>query len=123
MDTVVDELVVLERRCAAGADLLETEEVKRQLSAIADAAAEFARSWSGSCIGYHSCIYYGEYEPVPAGAVFSREWGLMSVRFSNPTRGEWRERPYEEAVDAVLARAGKPDFKMLDRISKEAGGF
>lgn len=119
MDSLIDELVAIERRCRRGAALLEEAETKKTLQAILDAADEVERSWSGSWLGYQSCVYYADFEPRPPGAVFSTQWGFSGPSVLSPTRGAWLEYPREEVVAEVLRRAGNPDLEDLDRIGNK----
>ena len=42
---------------------------------VIEAADKIGRAWSGSNLGFHSCIYYINFEAPPPGAHFSSEWG------------------------------------------------
>lgn len=44
-------------------------------------------SWSGSCFGYHSRLYYGNFEKPPRDEQFSVEWAESTV-FRNTGRKE-----------------------------------
>ncbi len=50
-------------------------EVKEPLERLEEAAIRIGKAWSGSCLGYHSRIYYRDLTPPPPGAHFSSEWG------------------------------------------------
>lgn len=52
-------------------------------------------SWSGSFLGYHSCVYYEGLRPKPPGAHFDQQWGFQD-RYSNSSTGEWVEYDYRE---------------------------
>jgi predicted nucleotide-binding protein len=86
-----------------------SEEVTTPLRRLWESATSIARAWSQSPIGYHSRVYYADFESPPAGARFSKEWGFMEM-FSNETRGDWHEYTFEEVVDAVKDRADSPDL-------------
>ena len=45
------------------------------------AAAEVAKAWSGSNMGYHSCVYYQDFEVPPPGVHFS-SGGVLGRRRS-----------------------------------------
>ncbi len=58
-------------------------------------------SWSGSCIGYHSKLYYGDFERPSRGEKFSVEWGGI-----NSLLEAWRERTAEEVKIAIAQLVG-----------------
>jgi hypothetical protein len=60
-----------------------------EANALIKSATKIAKSWSGSWLGYHSRVYYKNFETPPVGAVFSQEWGLIDS--SMGTKGVWRE--------------------------------
>ena len=39
------------------------------LSKMEDVANSAAKAWSGSCLGYHSRVYYKDLQPAPPGAI------------------------------------------------------
>jgi predicted nucleotide-binding protein len=87
--------------------------------ALGDAAVAASRSWSGSPIGYHSRVYYGDLAEPPPGAHFSSEWGFTEA-YSNPTQGDWREYAHRDVVAEVRRRAGNPDLSAAREVSKNA---
>jgi predicted nucleotide-binding protein len=90
------------------------------LDKLTKAAEEVGRSWSGSWLGYHSRVYYKDLRPVPPGARFSMEWGLMETCSFRETVGEWAEYDFESVVDAINRMAGNPDVEKFSALSKEA---
>jgi predicted nucleotide-binding protein len=70
------------------------EKYKPLLRQAAEETIPYQRSWSGSNIGYHSCVYYSGLKSPPPGAHFSKEWGLMDT-FSEGSRGDWQEFQYD----------------------------
>lgn len=85
---------------AVGDDVVAGEKLTR----LADAAAEVGRSWSGSSLGYHSCVYYAGLAQPPPGSHFSQEWGLQGM-FQGST-GDWRECRYGDVYDHIIESAG-----------------
>ena len=73
---------------------VNTEKMKAACDKIRD-------SWSGSCIGYHSKLYYGDFEKPPRGKKFSVEWGGR-----NGLSEAWRERTAEEVKTAIAQLVG-----------------
>jgi hypothetical protein len=82
-------------------------------------ANEIGRAWSGSWLGYHSRVYYANFEVPPPGAEFSQEWGLHAG-FSMGTRGEWTEYPFDDVVEFIENEAGNPNFDDLVVESQKA---
>ena len=74
-ETLKPELTGLQQKCAA----------------ITKAAETIAQSWSGSSMGYHSELYYRNFERPPLGAEFSPEWGGI-----HGIPAGWQKRPSDE---------------------------
>lgn len=87
--------------------------------ALIEAASEIGKSWSGSWLGYHSRIYYENFETPPPGAAFSQEWGLIHS-FSMGSRGAWREYRFDDVVSLINERAGNPSTDNLNELRKKA---
>lgn len=92
--------------------------IEAALASLEDAASEAAKAWSGSSIGFHSCVYYEDLRPPPPGAHFSQEWGFLG-QFQGTT-GNWREYPYDVIRDHVLGAAGNPDLSAAEALADEA---
>ena len=90
------------------------------LDKLMKAAEEVGKSWSGSWLGYHSRIYYKDFQPVPPGARFSIEWGFMETHFIRETVGEWAEYEFEGVVEAIYEMAGNPNCDKVKEISAQA---
>jgi len=88
------------------------------LKRLSDAAQKFSKAWSGSNFGYHSCIYYKDFQPPPPGAHFSAEWGFLG-RFQGTT-GEWVEFQRDEVQAAMRQLAGDPNTEPLKVRAGEA---
>lgn len=50
-------------------------DLQKQSEKLSKAAQEVGESWSGSAIGYHSELHFGNFQKPPLGARFSPEWG------------------------------------------------
>ncbi|HSH59119.1 MAG TPA: TIR domain-containing protein [Acidimicrobiales bacterium] len=92
--------------------------VQEPLQALEDAAAQVAKAWSGSSIGFHSCIYYAGLELPPPGAHFSQEWGFLGM--FQGTTGDWHEYPYDAVRDHIFAQAGHPDLSAPRDLAADA---
>src|SRR5947199_10808767 len=85
------------------------------LKRVRDSANEVGRAWSGGWLGYHSRVYYTNFQPVPAGAHFSTEWGFDTSYVTHPTIGEWSEFTFDEVRGHIFAVAG---VKSLDEAEE-----
>lgn len=86
---------------------------------LTEACSKVGGAWSGSWFGYHSRVYYRNFQQPPAGARFSSEWGFMQV-FGNATVGDWVEYPYEEVIDAIEQTAGNADLTEAEAYATRA---
>ena len=93
----------IEGKCLKTFD--EIVEVSKNLDTVCE---EIKESWTGSCIGYHSKLYYGNFEKPPRDESFSIEWGGI-----NGFSKRWIERTPTEVKGEIESRMGK-DFKMDD---------
>lgn len=91
----------------------------KDLDNLKNAANEAGRAWSGSWLGYHSRVYYADLEPVPPGARFSIEWGLMELYANEGTVGRWCEYDFESLKEGIKQRSGIQDIKVLRDASGE----
>ena len=108
--TAHEELFQLIEPLSAAASEIERDEISQPLSALRTAVAEVDRAFSGSWLGYHSRVYYENFQAPPPGAHFSQEWGLMDTFGSMGSVGRWREYPFNEVKQHVLRLAGNPDL-------------
>jgi hypothetical protein len=94
------------RTVAARDEANDVLEPLRSLMAAADAAAA---AWSGSPIGYHARVYYLDFEKVPPGARWSKEWGFYPA-ISNEGHGDWREYAPGRGLEIrdAYAASGRP---------------
>jgi predicted nucleotide-binding protein len=99
---------------------LPTEELAK-LEALASAATGVAAAWSGSTIGFHSRVYYDNFQVPPPGAHFSSEWGFNGM--FQGTTGEWRECVYTHVIDIIESRAGSPDLSNARMLAEAAREF
>src|SRR5437899_307436 len=97
----------------------ERPNITEPVSRLETAAEQAHAAWSGSWFGYHSRVYYQDFQTPPAGARFNIEWGFMPA-FSNTTRGDWVELTYEDAIAGIKRSAGDPDLAPGDRIAEKA---
>lgn len=116
MASLLEEVEVL---LDTAAEAIDHPVVIEQLTKMATAAADVARSWSQSNLGYHASVYYQGFKVPPPDRRFSREWGLSGVgMFSPPTQG-WARRSHDEVVEFIYERAGHPDANELKTASDQ----
>lgn len=120
-DTVstASDLMSVARTLRDAADPGSDEEIRQPLDSLRDAALDVGAAWSGSALGYHARVYYGDFDAVPPGAGFSSEWGFQDA-FSNYTRGDWREYAHKDVVAEIRRRAGNPDLAAVRARSTAA---
>ena len=95
----------------------EDPAVQVQINLLRDAASKAGKAWSGSSLGYQSRVYYTDLQPVPPGAHFSQEWGLMDVY--QGTTGDWQEFSYDEVYNYIVTSSGA-NITAAERLAAEA---
>jgi hypothetical protein len=60
-------------------------------------------SWSGSNLGYHADLYYGDFQRPPLAARFNPEWGAY-----NGLPAGWNDRDLAEVRAAIEQLTGVP---------------
>ena len=118
---VFEELFEVAKKLDVAATLSDSEELAKPLQALAEAAHEVGRAFSGSWLGYQSRVYYQGLVPPPPGANFSQEWGLDDVSYVGlGSRGEWREYQFDQVVTVIRQRAGNPDLTPAKNAAEQA---
>lgn len=95
--------------------------IAKPLQKVRDAANEVGTAWSGGWLGYHSRVYYAGFEPVPAGAHFSTEWGFDTSYVTHPTIGDWVEFTFDQVRDHIFAVAGVKSLDDAEEFAKKSG--
>jgi len=90
-----------------------SSELRAQSKRIRDAAAEVAQSWSGSYFGYHSELYYGDFEKPPIRNRFSPEWGGI-----NGIPAGWQSRAHDDVKSRIQQLAGSDLDSLEDETAK-----
>nr|VFK12129.1 MAG: Predicted nucleotide-binding protein containing TIR-like domain-containing protein [Candidatus Kentron sp. LPFa] len=106
-------------RCRAVADEIENGPFQEIIQRANDAVRTIERSFSGSWIGYHAYVYYLNFQPPPAGAHFSPEWGLKEAWPIDDTSGDWLEVPYEQVEAEFQRLTGDLDIAPLQKRANE----
>lgn len=76
------------------------------------------KAFSGSWLGYHSCVYYENLESPPVGAQFSPEWGLKEA-YGHGTLGDWCEYRADKLYDLLQRQIKSPSFAELGDTANE----
>ena len=83
-----------------------------KLDALEKAAKTIGKAWSGSSLGYHSRVYYADFQPPSPRAIFNAEWGFAFQDtfgvgpLATDTRGDWREYDFDEVIQIIHKKAG-----------------
>lgn len=116
-----EELFKIADRLQAASESEALVEQEEALEALAGAAINAGRAFSGSWLGYHANVYYRDLATPPPGAHFSQEWGLKKMPGSSlGSRGEWVEIPFEEVIEKIRDEAGNPDLTAISQVAVEA---
>ena len=109
MTSLAADLLDVANSAADTRDILQEPSLKMALDAIRTAAINIGRSWSGSNIGYHACVYCIGLQPKPAHIQFSREWGLKETWPTHTPNDIWQIFDHDEVEIETLRRAGNPN--------------
>ena len=120
MDDFRDSLDRIKSTCSKIAAQFESSDVTESIKVLQEATSSAGKSWSGSWLGYHSRVYYNQLKPVPPGARFSQEWGLLD-RYSNDTIGEWHEYDFDVVYDALKSTSTNLSLEKLEELANNAG--
>lgn len=118
--TAYEELTHLIEALSAMASTIERNDISQSILALHAAVAEVDRAFSGSWLGYHSRVYYENFQSPPPGEHFSQEWGLMNILGSHGSAGSWQEYPAKDVRQYVLRLAGNPDLSQVETAAQSA---
>ena len=118
-----DDLYAVARKATERSKRLDDEAFSKPLADLKAVSERIGKSWSGSWLGYHSRVYYENFNTPPPGARFSQEWGFMDSHFIPGTRGKWQEYGFDDVVSHIMNEAGNPDLDVLDSIANETREF
>lgn len=96
------------------------------LNELIDKSYTINQSWSGSILGYHSKIYYKNFQMPPHGTYFSQDWGINNPNadflnnlswFPNSSIvgsvGDWREYEFEQVKNEILQNTNESKLQEL----------
>jgi hypothetical protein len=121
MSELADKLFATADRLDELVKRAESSAIAKPLQKVRDAANEVGRAWSSGWLGYHSRVYYANFQPVPAGAHFSTEWGFDTSYVTHPTIGEWDEFTFDEVRGHIFAVAGVKSLEDAEQFAKKSG--
>jgi predicted nucleotide-binding protein len=119
MNTISDELSEIAKQLDLVRVQFDSEEVRVPSQKIEESAKKIGKAWSGSWLGYHSRVYYRDFQPPPPGAHFSQEWGLRDVSFGD-TVGQWVEYDYDHVRKEIFDTAGNPSLQVGRKLAETA---
>lgn len=94
-------------------------DIKNSITNLEEAAVKIGKAFSGSWLGYHSCVYYNGLQPPPPGAHFSQEWGLNGDMWIGlGSTGDWQEYNADRIKEAILHQANVTN---MDEIRQKIG--
>jgi hypothetical protein len=76
-------------------------QLRKDAQALTDAARNVEQSFSGSDFGYHSELYYRDFEKPPLDRRFNVEWGFQI----GPQQG-WEQKTADEVKDRIEKLSG-----------------
>ena len=91
----------------------QLEHLDKIARAVREAGHQVSDSWSGSCFGYHSGLYYRNFEKPPFEDRFSVEWGCL-----DGVPDGWRDRTAEE-VKAEIERLSRASIEELEKVNAD----
>lgn len=118
-DQLATELRAIAETLRALATRGDADEIVKPLRRLLAAAEAVGASWSGSPLGYHARVYYAEFQKVPPGARWSKEWGFYPA-ISNEGAGDWREYSSDEVIAHIWTAAGDPNLEPIEKESEKA---
>lgn len=106
-----------------GAAFATDPDLLKPVKALEQAASSVGKSSGDSWLGYQSCVYYAGFNPPPAGAFFSSEWGLIETMTRLGSRGDWRVYTRDDVVAEIERRAGGADISQMEAAASAAAAF
>jgi len=91
-------------------------DIKAKCDRLFEESVKLAQAWSGSYFGYHSELYYGDFERPPLGRRFNPEWGGI---YGIPPG--WSQRQHDE-VKQQIEHSAQCTFVEVESKSKEMTG-
>ncbi len=65
MDDFSDTLERIKLACSEITEKFASAKITESIEKLQKSATQAGKSWCGSWLGYHSCVYYDQLQPVP----------------------------------------------------------
>ena len=104
--------------------LENTEEINISIiNNLISEANKYEESWSGSIFGYHSNVYYRDFQKPPVGCFFNQEWGLQREYYLKQlgfdSVGDWVEYERGSIQNRILDSVDEDKINVIIGISNE----
>ena len=121
VDHIIEGIATHVDLCEGVAKAFRSEQTRTALERMNEACENVGRAWSGSWLGYLSCVYSPEFTSTsPYGRRVPIETGSIPVGVLLPGFvGTWQERRFEDVVADIHTRAGEPDMGTIIRLSED----
>lgn len=91
----------------------DLERFSKHLLSLREKAEQLSDSWSGSWVGFHAFLYYGNFEKPTLRESFNVEWGSI-----NSFSDKWRERSFDEVKKKIEEGVVKTNFEYIFKAVK-----
>lgn len=108
---ILEELEEIKTKCEFS--LNEFESINADFTKVYNAIKNISKSFSGSWLGYHSNIYYIDFEEPPSSHKFNIMHGYTNSRMAS----HWKEFTFDEVNEEIIKKSGNVD---IDNIRKTA---
>lgn len=109
------ELLAARQRLLAYAESFDSAPEKNSLDAICSRSVEIGKSASGSWIGYHANIYYGDFAPPPPGVYFNVD-GNSAFSGQDPN---WIERSAAEVFGLIVDEQSMTELAAAEKRAED----
>ncbi len=86
----------------------DLENYSKHLYSLREKAEKLSDSWSGSWVGFHASLYYGDFEKPSLQENFDVEWGSI-----NGIPQKWTQKSFEDAQKKIEKGIVKTNFEYI----------
>ena len=90
-----------------------------ELNALEKAANSIEKSWSQSTLGYHSRVYYSDFQLPPRGTAFDYTRGLAADPSLENSLG-WQEYDHDSVIQIIEEKVGNSFISLLSTDYEKA---
>ena len=94
---IANELLEIANKLESKSQRPDRDNFLQPLQKLAEAANNVGKAWCGSWLGYHSRVYYNDFQEPPPGVHFSQEWGLTTLKQNFVS--VWVEYRFDDVID------------------------